>query len=1308
MEKHPIPHNEKERIKAIIESDILNNEIDLQVFAEVAALACNTPIAMINVIDEKYDIGKAQCGIDKGIVERKNSICQHTITKNDIFIIENLKDFPPIQHQDFVKKEIFGFYAGVPLIDENGCALGTICVIDYKPNKLTAKQIDILKKLAHNIIELIISKKKQKKVEYFNEVYQTTNNLISVINKNGFFISMNPVFENLFSNENKKNIQNIPFIDCIHPKDKLRINNILTKINNQQDVTYFKSIIIGDNGQQLDIEWHAKPSLKGDEIFLFGRDITIDEQKNREIESSERKIKNLFNSSLGLITTHDLDGNILSVNKNGAKALGYTEEFLTSNNIQNLIPKELNKNYQYYINRIKQNKRDSNLMTIIKANGKKSSWLYSNTLDKNTEGKYFVISTAIDMTKPITLERNFNDVNQMFMYTSEVAKVGGWKIDLENNIVHWTNVTKHIHEVDKNYIPTVDKGIEFYYGQINQNRIKEALKQAKENGISYDLEIQIKTAKNNIKWIRCIGTPQFNAGKCIGIVGVFQDIDEIKKYTVELAKQKAIFETFINNNPAAVAMLDQDMNYIVVSKKWCEEFELNKKQILGKSYYEFFDMSDERKQIHQRCLAGETYHNNNVLFKARKDLSELHYNWEIHPWYINKDKIGGIIMFAQNITDRFNKNVELKKAKQLADSANKAKSEFLANMSHEIRTPLNGVIGFTDLLLKTELNINQKEYLNYINDSANSLLAIINDILDFSKIESGKLDLSIERTNLQELTKHVANVILYQTENKQIELLLNLDHNLPDYIWIDDARLKQVLINLLSNAIKFTDKGEIEIKIEKIHQTQNRLIKLRFSVRDTGIGIQPEKQSKIFDAFTQEDNTISKRFGGTGLGLTISTKILQYFGSHLEINSVVNEGSTFYFDLEVPFEFEENKPNYEIDSIKKMLIVDDNFSNQNLISHIVQTRGIETTRVNNGLEALQLLLKNNDFDVILIDNNMPLMDGLETIEKMKHIFNTNHKNIPIIIAHSSSEPEDFFIKAKELEIEARIIKPIKREHLFNALSNAINFDKKSIDTFAPKNLAEHKNSNSDITILIADDNPVNMTLNLRILANILPKAKLVQAANGQEAINAFQNNHIDLILMDIQMPILNGLDATRIIRLTENDSKVPIIAVTAANIKGEKEKCLEAGMDDFLSKPIRENDIYNILDKWLKFKNDNSQEESKIENNNLEEHIDFSIINEYTSGDDEFKKTFINIVIGELEKAKHQFNQLNKKEYLKELNQLAHKIKGTSATAGLLQLNKLCLEMENEKDFDLLIKKNSIIKCIDEINIIIQLFKNYN
>lgn len=398
-----------------------------------------------------------------------------------------------------------------------------------------------------------------------------------------------------------------------------------------------------------------------------------------------------------------------------------------------------------------------------------------------------------------------------------------------------------------------------------------------------------------------------------------------------------------------------------------------------------------------------------------------------------------------NQSNQLKQNIIIQEqARHEADLANNYKTEFLANMSHEIRTPLNGVIGFSDLLIKTELNANQKEYIKIINSSAKSLLEVVNNILDFSKIEAGKIEIENEIVNLKELETQVIDIVKFQIEQKKLKLEISNSADIPNFILSDSLRLKQILVNLLGNAIKFTNKGKIEFKIETINIFENNKQTLRFSIIDTGIGIEFKNQKKIFEAFTQEDSTTTRKFGGSGLGLPISNKILNLMNSNLQLESIYGKGSTFYFDV--------------------------------------------------------------IFDVLKIK---------PTEVKEESLLNLN----------------SLFIKA-----------PL---------------------------------------ILVVDDNSINIFLTKILIKNIIPDAKIIEAENGFIALDLFSGNNFNLIIMDILMPVINGYDTTKKIRLQETNNRVPIIGLTAGVMKQEREKCLEAGMDEYLSKPVDKEVLEKTLLKFL-------------------------------------------------------------------------------------------------------------------------------
>ncbi len=910
---------------------------------------------------------------------------------------------------------------------------------------------------------------------------------------------------------------------------------------------------------------------------------------------------------------------------------------------------------------------------------------------------FVYIQLKSDITRRDKLEKDLSYTKEMLEETSSVAQVGGWEANMETGKLFWSQYTREIHKVKNNFQPTFENALSFYQGKSGE-RIKHLFDSAIQQGMAFDEELQLLRDDGVTIWVRIKGIPEFEGAACKRVFGTIQDIDAFKKMFLEVTRKEAIMQSFATDVPVPLAMFDKDLHYVAVSSRWREEFGMNH-DLIGHNLFTLSpNIPEERKEIYQNALLGKTYINEDFMVKIDGKEEIQHYDLKVGPWYLTKDEVGGIIISVQNITHAVKINEELKNAKESADIASKAKSEFLANMSHEIRTPLNGVIGFSDLLLRTPLNEIQTQYLNYINESGENLLNIINDILDFSKIESGKLELLIEPYDVYDMVSQVINVILYQSQKKNIELLLNIEPGLPKTLFLDGARLKQILINLLGNAVKFTKEGEIELKVEKLN-IDDQNIKLRFSVRDTGIGIPQDKQKYIFNAFTQENSSISKRYGGTGLGLTISNNILGYMQSNLSLISAPEKGSVFFFDIEVPYETSEIKDENKLLSIKRVLIVDDNEANRIILKHMLAYKNVESVLAASGTEALQMLLKGDRFDVILMDYHMPVISGLDTIDKIKELFSQRNEVSPLVILHTSSEEHDVINSFRKEDNSYFLMKPIKSEELYKILNRV---EKNSFkEEFVVKDTgADNGSVFKEMDVLVVDDNPVNRVLNNRIMKAISSRFDLTEAVNGLEALEQCRRKQFSIILMDVQMPVMDGMEATQQIRLLPGYETVPIIGVTAGNVLGEKEKCLESGMDDFLPKPLKQNDLEAMLKKYLVMEKSVGTADSDAQ----DQYIDMQMLNGQIGDDTEFRNLFLNLVIQQLDQAMKDIKIAQDTNNASDMARILHKLKGTAGTAGLFRLSECArkweIKLSKNLDFTTLNKEIS-----EEIRIGLEIMK---
>ncbi|MEJ2627071.1 MAG: response regulator [bacterium] len=677
----------------------------------------------------------------------------------------------------------------------------------------------------------------------------------------------------------------------------------------------------------------------------------------------------------------------------------------------------------------------------------------------------------------------------------------------------------------------------------------------------------------------------------------------------------------------------------------------------------------------------------------------------------------------QNTSRLFHMIEELDIAKRKAEAATHTKSEFLANMSHEIRTPMNGIIGMTELALESESDQDRKEYLEGVKASADLLMVIINDILDFSKIEAGKLEMESLPFRLRDKIGEIVQAFSAKASEKGLELVVHVLPDVPDRLIGDPHRLGQIVINLINNAIKFTKEGEIILRIDSEENEEN-YTKLHFMVQDTGIGVSPDKQKHIFEVFEQADGSTTRKYGGSGLGLAISSKLVDLMEGDIWVESPVKEsntsiggpGSIFHFTAKYKKQLGKKSKSSEIFEIFKnrnVFIIDDNKTNRIVLKEMVYSLGMIPTlnaSCKYGLKTLaQDFKKGKKYSIVLCDFNIPEMDGLEFTEELRK--DKRFAKLPVIILTSADRPEKNMQK-KDLGISNFLLKPVKKSNLIKAMMYELNSKQKAeVDSFKQshkKKLSSRSNNiPQNLKILLAEDNPINS----KVIQTLLRKKgwEVSQVGNGKQAFEKVKQNSYDIIFMDVQMPQMDGFESTKLIREYEKEkgSHTPIIALTARAMAQDREKCISAGMDEYISKPVKSEDVYKIVNKVI---NDSGLQSKKVSPkidhsvNTKAVKIDMKNLLGRLDGDKDLLDEIVESFIEEYPRKVIELRKLIQTGKTETLKEKAHSFKGAISNFGVQKAYDLALKLEKmESDFD----KEESLRILQELEQQLHLIKEF-
>ncbi len=1038
------------------------------------------------------------------------------------------------------------------------------------------------------------------------------------------------------------------------------------------------------NGETMPLEIiTGNLSGHGDAVLLL-RDITERKRAEEELRESEEKYSNLFQHSYDAIFLHDLDGKIIDVNQKVLNLFGYTKEQILSLTILDLHPEEALEKSKWAFETISADGVVSLEIDFKKTDGGIFPAEVSSSLFE-VRGKKVVQGIVRDITERKSMEEALRESEKkhrtiveqslqglavvqdfrILFANSALAEISGYPVE-EMLSLSPEEVKSLVHAEDRDLV---------------WRRFRDRLA-GKSTSPHYEFRIVCKDG--TVRWLEMFATRIDYRGK-LAVQAAFMDITERKQAKEKLQESEKKYRTLVETAQEGIGILDPDENIIFVNQAFADLLGYQKEELLSLNLSQISDkeqLTEFRRETAMRRHGNSSTYETKLYTKAGEP---KYFSLSASPLFDEKGTFTGTMGLLADITEHKQVEENLRKAKEQAEDANRLKSEFLANMSHEIRTPMNAIIGMTDITLDTDLTEEQRDYLGTVKESARGLLELLNDILDLSKIEADRVELETIDFDLRVTVEGVADTLATKASAKGLELACIIHSQVPCLLRGDPGRIRQILTNLLGNAVKFTEEGEVVIRVELEEETEDSA-KLVVSVVDTGVGIPADQQAWIFESFTQADGSTTRKHGGTGLGLSISRRLAEMMGGRIGVESEPGKGSRFWFTvaLQKQEDSHEDLPPVAPDIRgMRILVVDDNQTNRTILVKMTESFGCSPEAVETGKEAIQALKraahKEKLFDLVLLDMQMPGMDGEETLGAIRQ--DPDIKDVTVIILTSLGVRGDV-ARLQALGGAGYLTKPIKQSQLFDTIITVLSRQKRVVGQEPIRIVTRHtiaEEKRRKTRILLAEDNPMNQKLAVALLKRA---GYLIDAVeNGRLAVEAINRRAYDLVLMDVQMPEMDGFEATRAIRKKQDERKdIPIVAMTAHAMKGDREKCLQAGMDDYVAKPIEPQELLGTIEKWTRSCDSNEATVGRKESGTHQLPpgipIDLEAALDRFDGDNEFLEKMLQEFVESAPKQLEMLEGAIKKGDAKLVEREAHSIKGAAGNLGATGIADVSLRLE--------------------------------